>query len=367
MNAAREIKVGLFVLAGLVLAGIAVFLIGDERRMFDSSVEYRAMFDDVEGLKAGAPVRMGGVDVGTVTEVGYGPDGDDGKVYVLLDVVATEATRIRADSTIRVADKGMLGDKMIVISRGTMSLAQIPENAFITPSTEVGMFGQIGEIAKDAKGTMERIRDVSDELANAELHANIRGTAASLNIILREVAEGQGYPHRVLSDPAEAERIGRTIDDLDRTLVELSATMRDVRQVVGRVKEGPGFAHDLVYGPGPTKPVEQIGEAAAEVALTLRGVREGDGLAHDMLFGGDDGSGRRAMNDLAAMTSDMRAIVGDVRKGKGTVGALLVDPSLYEDMKVLVGNVSRNDVLRALVRYSIRQDEAKPSATVASP
>jgi phospholipid/cholesterol/gamma-HCH transport system substrate-binding protein len=42
------------------------------------------------------------------------------------------------------------------------------------------------------------------------------------------------------------------------------------------------------------------------------------------------------------------------------LGALLVDPSLYEDLKSAVGNVERNQVLRALVRYSIRADESKP-------
>ena len=41
-----------------------------------------------------------------------------------------------------------------------------------------------------------------------------------------------------------------------------------------------------------------------------------------------------------------------------------VDPSVYEDMKVVLGNVERNDVLRALVRYSIKQDEKKPGVQV---
>jgi phospholipid/cholesterol/gamma-HCH transport system substrate-binding protein len=48
------------------------------------------------------------------------------------------------------------------------------------------------------------------------------------------------------------------------------------------------------------------------------------------------------------------------------VGALLVDPSIYEDMKLVLGNVQRNDVLRALVRYSINKDEAKPTVEVGS-
>jgi phospholipid/cholesterol/gamma-HCH transport system substrate-binding protein len=54
-----------------------------------------------------------------------------------------------------------------------------------------------------------------------------------------------------------------------------------------------------------------------------------------------------------------------VKAGRGTVGGLLVDPSVYEDIKSLVGNVERNHVLRALVRYSIKQnEEQRPHAEV---
>jgi len=63
------------------------------------------------------------------------------------------------------------------------------------------------------------------------------------------------------------------------------------------------------------------------------------------------------MTNVDAMSDDMRAIVSNIRGGKGTLGALLVDPSIYEDLKTLIGNVDRNQVLRALVRYSIKQDD----------
>ncbi len=67
------------------------------------------------------------------------------------------------------------------------------------------------------------------------------------------------------------------------------------------------------------------------------------------------------------MSDDLRAIVANVKAGRGTLGALLVDPSVYEDIKTLVGNVERNQVLRALVRYSIKQNEARPHADVTEP
>jgi phospholipid/cholesterol/gamma-HCH transport system substrate-binding protein len=67
------------------------------------------------------------------------------------------------------------------------------------------------------------------------------------------------------------------------------------------------------------------------------------------------------------MTDDLRTIVANVKAGKGTVGALLVDPSVYEDIKAVIGNVERNQVLRAIVRYSIKQDEGKNAEHVETP
>ncbi len=84
-----------------------------------------------------------------------------------------------------------------------------------------------------------------------------------------------------------------------------------------------------------------------------------------MLYG--DSEQQQIVGNLNQMSHDMRDIVAGVKAGRGTLGALLVDPSVYEDMKLVLGNVQRNDVLRALVRYSIKQDEAKPAAVVQDP
>ncbi len=53
----RSIKVGVFVVVGLLLATIAVFLIGDNRRVWDRKVTYKGRVHDVVGHKAGSAVR----------------------------------------------------------------------------------------------------------------------------------------------------------------------------------------------------------------------------------------------------------------------------------------------------------------------
>ena len=204
---------------------------------------------------------------------------------------------------------------------------------------------------------------LTEKLADERLQRDLRESVAGVNAILKQVNEGEGYPHRFLTDPREAERISNMLQNLDRTSAELTQTLGEVRQVAARVRSGPGFAHDVIYDDGVGKPTRQIGDAAQEVALTLKGVRESDSLVHDMVYGGK-GSGAEALANVAAITDDLRVITAGMRQGKGTIGALLVDPSVYEDMKVLLGNVERNDVLRALVRYSIKQDEKRPEPKV---
>ena len=62
----RDVKVGLFVAISLVILATVVFFIGEERKLFSDHLELRAAFEDVKGLTKGSPVRMGGVDIGSV-------------------------------------------------------------------------------------------------------------------------------------------------------------------------------------------------------------------------------------------------------------------------------------------------------------
>jgi phospholipid/cholesterol/gamma-HCH transport system substrate-binding protein len=362
MNQARNLKVGIFVLAGLVFSAVVIFLIGDERRLFSSSVPFRAEFADVQGLKSGAPVQMGGLDIGHVGNVGYGSKTEDTTIYVEIEIVKSEAGRIKIDSLAKISTKGLLGDKMIEITKGLKADVRKP-GELIPSDMSPGMLDRVSAIGDKAGEAIDNVNKVTASLADEKLQRDLHESVASVNVVLKQVAEGDGYPHLLLTDKAEAARISRTLDDLNRTANELSLTLASVREVVGRVKSGPGFAHDVVYGDGPQKEIAQFGGAANEVAITLKGIREADSLVHDAVYGGK-GNGAEALANVNAITADLRVIMAGIRQGKGTVGALLVDPSVYEDMKLVLGNVERNDVLRALVRYSIKQDEKKPAVTV---
>jgi phospholipid/cholesterol/gamma-HCH transport system substrate-binding protein len=368
MSIKREIKVGAFVLTGLSVVGLVVFMIGDERQAFKRKDTYSAVFNDVQGLGRGSTVRMGGMDVGAVTDVRYSQDPDDLHLYVSFNVVRDEARRIRTDSYVTIDGKGLLGDKMVTIRPGSPGAQAIPAGGTIPSKSgkDLGqMVEQITSIGNKAESVMGNLEKTTGAISGEDFTQDVKGTARSLNSILKSVDEGNGYVSKLLKDPNEAERLSRTLSNLERATTELNQTLRGVNAIVGRVQAGPGFAHDMVYGDAPTKTVEKFGNAAEELALTLKGVREGNGPAKALLYG-DDHS-QELMGNLNAMSKDLRQIVANVRAGKGTVGALLVDPSVYEDIKLVLGNVDRNKALRALVRYSIKQDEKSPKVQVVDP
>lgn len=211
---------------------------------------------------------------------------------------------------------------------------------------------------------MTNLETTTGTFAEPKFQEDMKTGMKSLSGILESVDKQEGYIGKLLSDPAESAKISRMLSNLERTTANLDRLIGGLNVAVNRVNHGPGLVHDLVYGSGPTETVAKFGDAAGEVSLALKGIREGNGMIHTLMYGGS-GPQQDAVSNLNAMSADLRKVVADLRAGRGTLGALLVDPSVYEDLKMLLGNVQRNQVLRALVRYSIRQDEVSP--TVADP
>ena len=361
----RDVTVGAFVLLGIVATATVVIIIGNERGAFDRKVEFETSFADVQGLKEGAPVRLSGVDIGKVKSVEHGTSPNDDRLYVRLLVVNGEAGRIREDSVVTLANKGLLGDKMIEITPGSIGRPALPPGATVRsepPTDYASMLTDVRAMSVQARAALGHVEKVTASLADEGTRRDMQQAVHSFNILLTSVSQGQGYANRLLNDPAEAERVSHAIVEMGHTAQKLSATLDNVNSLVDRVKTGPGTAHSLLYETDATKAVSQLGEAAGEAAIALRQVREGNGLARGLLYGGP--GQEKLSENLNAASGDLRLIMRDIRAGKGTLGGLLVDPSIYEDMKSVLGNVQRNDALRALVRYSIKQDEKRPSVAV---
>ena len=348
-SGSSKLKVGIFVTAALIVGGILVFIIGNQSAMFASKVEYVTVFDQVSGLRPGSPVRIAGIDVGTVEEVSFDPNG---RIRVRVEVREDASEFVREGSTASVGSKGLLGDQLVEITVGQGD--RLPAGATIPSVQESLLASFLGETGTEAEGIVRNLNATTAALAQTlgdeQVQQDIRDITHNLSTMSRLIAENDGTVRRLMDDPRLA--AGR-LEAPDGAL-----------DVVGEVQNGDGTAHQLIYGQEGVTLITNLAGAAGELATILRDVRTGDGNAHELLYGDEAGG---LIENLTAMSTDLRAIVADVRAGRGTIGGLLVDPSIYEDVKRLVGNLERNEILRALVRYSIREDAQRPQTPAPAP
>lgn len=357
----RNVKVGLFVFVGLIVGAVLIFLIGDESHLFDRAAHLRASFNDVGGLRVGGPVRMGGVDVGQVVSIDFGESDTDRRVHVRFSVVARELVRLRRDSVVRIASKGLLGDKALDITMGSPSQPPLRENDEMRSEESDDMGTAIrtaGTALQRANEVLNNVVAVTRPLANDRLGNDILAITHDIRTITHQIAEGPGTAHALLSDPTMSRRVESTLAALNVTAQRVADASGHVEAIAREARTGRGLVHALVYDRAGGEAVRNFASMASEVATITRDVRTGNGGLHRVIYGDD---AAQALANVNAASASLRNVLQGVEQGRGTVGALLVDPSLYEDLKSLVGNVQRNEILRALVRFSIQADERRPA------
>lgn len=371
----RNVKVGIFVSMGVLVGAILIFLIGDERHMFDRTVYLRASFNDVAGLRVGGPVRMGGVDVGQVVAIEFGREDNDRRVHIRFSLIAHELVRVRRDSVVRIASKGLLGDKALDLTMGSPAQPGLRDNDVVRSEESDDMSTAIrsaGTALQRANEVLGNVVAVTRPLANDRLGNDLLAIARDVRTITHQIAVGPGTAHTLLADPMMAQRIESTLASVNVTAQRVASASGHIDAIAREARTGRGLVHALVYDRSGGEVVRNVAEMTHEVAAITHDVRTGDGGLHRVIYGQEVAE---AVTNVNAASASLRHVMAGVEQGRGTVGALLVDPSLYEDLKSLVGNVQRNEILRALVRYSIHAEEgsrqpvpaASPTPTPSNP
>ncbi|HEY1955229.1 MAG TPA: MlaD family protein [Polyangiaceae bacterium] len=369
----KEKKVGIFVVVGLAILGLAIFLIGENRKFWQRKVSYTAVYSNVAGLVPGSPVAMGGVNVGTVSRVKYSEDPRDPHIYVTLDVVRSQAERIRKPvydesgkkilrkgTVASIINKGLLGDKMIDLSLadpGTPLLEPPGPLATDEPLDLSTYVAKVDDIVARANAVLQNLQEATGAFSDPKFTQDLKGTVSSIHDITDGIAHKDGFAHRMIFDTNDANRIDGILENTQNDTAQLQGTLADLHDVTTHVRTGPGIAHAVVYDGDLSA---NASGSLEEVHKDLEQIRKGNGLVHSLVYGDTDS--QHLMTNVNAMSDDLRVIVSGMRQGKGTLGALLVDPSVYDDLKALLGNTERNDILRALVRYTIKHDQLSAPA-----
>jgi len=220
-----QIQVGAFAAIGLLLLMMVIFMLGNEKKLFEKQYTLVARFDDISGLRAGAPVQLAGIHVGTVSEILFDQKIERRKVKLLLQVDEDYKERIREDTSATIVTQGLLGDKMVFLTVGTPEKRELVDGDEITALSPSGFYQ-----------LMER----GDEAV-----ANVNEVAKKVDAILHEVQQGKGVLHALIYDPS-GEKLVRQLADLGDNLEEASV---DMASITKKIDEGNGTIGALINDP----------------------------------------------------------------------------------------------------------------------
>lgn len=235
----RDILVGLFVLAALSAGVFLVAILGSEQGIFRPRFELRATFVNVNGLRAGAPVFVAGLNVGSVRTIRFAaPLAEAGEqegaaaslVEVLLDVDARYATQIRADSIASVGSVGLLGDKSIEITVGSLDAPELRDGESLATEEPIGltdMLDQVQPMAENLDQILGDLAVVTGSLSTPE--SPLMQAIESLSSVLAKVDSGQGTAGAILNSKEMAGKISTILDEASALLLESTQAMEEVR------------------------------------------------------------------------------------------------------------------------------------------
>jgi phospholipid/cholesterol/gamma-HCH transport system substrate-binding protein len=358
MKMKNEFKAGTFVLIGLVLISALIVTMGRERQIFASQSVYSAMFNDVKGLSAGAPVRMGGIPIGRVDKVGFSKSPGDTRVRVTLLINDSFIDRIRPDSKVSIDTQGLLGDRFISISSGHEPTPLLPGSEI--PAAEAADLAQVLARAQSAVDNTTQITErinQSLEGLSPETFRNIASASQSIAEVFKAVKTEEGFIHRLIYSETEGKKI----------IESLSSTSKDVSSLLHQIRTGSGILHALVYTDGGDKAVARLFEAGNSIAAAsdsistlLAATKDGKGLLHDMIYTDvEPGVVAKRIEEvlvsLAKTAQNLRTTSDALATGTGTLGALILDPQLYDNLVEVTDGAKRSFILRQAIRSSLKE------------
>lgn len=336
-NLAQEIRVGVFVVLVLVLLAAVTWAVGGGINSLKPRYLLNAWYVDVEGLKVGSTVRLAGIPVGEVKVVDLAADRPGKNVHVVLEIRTEYQEKIREDSVAAISSVGLLGDNLITISVGSEG-EPLAAGADIQSAEASGLLGPIAK----AGPILDKV-DLMLGTPEEASQAHIAESLAHVEELLQGAKDGRGIVHTLLYDEQASDKVNRILDNVE-------GVTADARSLTGAVRSGDGLAHALIYGDDGTRLVSNLNDVVGKVGGVVDDLKTRDSLAHAILYDPDQ---KRMISDLALLAQNLRSISESVESGEGTVGLLVRDPQLYEDIRLLFGGAQRNALLRAYVRSTV--------------
>lgn len=300
----HEIKVGLMILFGVAIIVFLIFAMSAKQGLWEDRYELNVYMSRVNGLQTGAPVRLNGVRVGSVTSVDFSRDVNNPQIKVTLEILKSVETKIRANSEAYIGTLGLLGDKFVSITMGTPDQPVLRHGDFLIGTDPI----DVEKLIDESVGTFNEIQQA----------------AGILKEISDKINKGEGTIGRLVNDPGLYENLDHSLtffkeirEEMDTGNGLLAQMLRDTtmyNELYLFIKNANILADSLVNGSGTAArfvhdPVlyDEIVANLEEIKGITTKLNEGQGTAGQLL------TNDKLYNDLIQVTADLDSLITDIK------------------------------------------------------
>lgn len=294
-----ELKVGVFVMLGVLVVAVAIFYVTSSSGAFSPKYRLSTFMPEVDGLNDGAPVSLDGIQIGSVEHIIVNTQAEgnrDRSIQVVLRLRRLYQNDVRTDSKASLVTAGVLGDRFVNISRGFTGVALQPNQEI--PASKGKDFRDITE--QGAQLT-EKLNDVLDQVQD----------------IVGDVKSGKGTIGKLLEDPTLANH--------------LNSTMNNVDKLIAGVQAGQGTLGKLVVSDDLYNKANSI---AGRTDDLFAAIQQQKGTLGKFIY---DPS---IHDEAKTFLHNGNGLLSDARGGKGTLGKLITDDSLFQKYEQVGTNLS---------------------------
>jgi phospholipid/cholesterol/gamma-HCH transport system substrate-binding protein len=307
-----ELKIGVLVIVAISIAAVLIFALTGTRGFAWQRYTLKTRFGNVAGLAKGSPVRVAGVEVGSVKGVEFA----GAQVDVTFDVKEDLRSRITDTSMATLGSVSLLGEAAIDITAAT-SGTPIQDNGYVPTGKPASSLSDItdkaGEGIEQLSALVGDVRrgkgTVGKLMTDDQLYGELNQFVATAGTLTRELQQGRGTLGKLLKDPKAAD--------------SLEASMKNIEEMTRHINAGEGSIGKLMKDDAFAQSLS--GATSSLRALTDR-MNRGEGTAGKLM------TDPALFERLNSVTGRFDQLVAKLSEGEGTAGRLLKDKQLYENM-----------------------------------
>jgi phospholipid/cholesterol/gamma-HCH transport system substrate-binding protein len=196
----RAFRLGVFIVVGTFLFGVAIFWIGSEQKLWGGKYQLSAEFQNVAGLQPGAEVRVAGLSEGTVKRIDL-PKKTGGKVRIEMSLNTASRRVIKADSQAVIRAEGLMGDEYVEVSMGSEQVPEVKDNSTLQGESPV----EVSDIIKKVDGLLDQ--------ANGAVQ-NVTQATGNIDSITAKVNNGAGSMGALVNDKGVYQNINKASSEM---------------------------------------------------------------------------------------------------------------------------------------------------------